>query len=71
MTYQHQKFQTRLRDAKRLRLYAQSIVSDHKVLSVSLVKAESSSRRWGNEARRSVERMARAKAERDVACHDA
>ena len=71
MTYQHQEFPTRLRDAERLRLYSQSIVSDHKVLSASLAKAESSSQCWENEARGSVERMARAEAEKDATRHDA
>ena len=32
---------------------------------------ESNSWRWENEARGSVERMARAEAERDASCHDA
>ena len=71
MTYQHQEFQTRLRDAERLRLYAQSVVSDHRVLSASLAEAESSSWRCENEAKGSVERMAQAEAERDAARHDA
>ena len=67
MTYQHQEFQTRLRDAERLRLYAQSVVYDHRVLSASLAEVESSSRHWENEARGSVEKMARAEIERDAA----
>ena len=71
MTYQHQEFQTQLRDAERLRLYAQSIVSDHRALSASLAEAESSSRRWENEANESAEKMARAEAKRDTARHDA
>ena len=71
MTYQHQEFHTRLRDAERLRIYAQSIVSDHRVLSTSLAKVESSSWHWENEAKGRVERMARAKAERDATSHDA
>ena len=54
-----------------MRLYAQSIVSDHKALSASLAEAESSSRRWENEAKESVEKMARADVERDTARHDA
>ena len=58
MTYQHQEFQTRLRDAERLRLYTQSTVSDHRALSASLAEAESSSRRWENEAKESVEKVA-------------
>ena len=58
MTYQHQEFQTWLRDAERLRLYDQSVFSDHRALSASLVEAESSSRRWENEAKGSIEMMA-------------
>ena len=54
-----------------MRLYAQSVISDHKVLSASLAEAESSSRPWENQARVSVERMARAEIERDDARHDA
>ena len=71
MTYQHQEFQSRPRDAERLRLYAQSVVSDHKALSASLAEAESSSRRWENETKESVEKVARAEAEKDAARHDA
>ena len=71
MTYQHREFQSRLRDEERLWLYAQSVVYDHKALSASLAKAESSSLCWENEAKESVEKMARAEAERDVARHDA
>ena len=62
MTYQHQEFQTRLRYAKRLRLYAQSVVSNHRALSASLAEVESSSRGWENEAKERVEKMARAEA---------
>ena len=40
-------------------------------MSASLAKAKSSSRCWENEAKESVEKMARAKAERDTAHHDA
>ena len=60
-----------MRDAERLRLYAQSVVSDHRALSASLVEAESSSRHWENEAKESIEKMAQVEAERDVARHDA
>ena len=56
---------------ERLWLYAQSVVSDHKALSASLAKVELSSRRWENEAKESIEKMAQAEAERDVAHHDA
>ena len=71
MTYQYQEFKIRLKDAKRLRLYAQSVISDHRALSASLAEAESSSRRWENEARGSVERTARAEDKKDVARYDA
>ena len=54
MTYQHQEFHTRQRDEERLRLYAQSVVSDHRALSSSLAKAESSSRRWENEPKEAL-----------------
>ena len=40
-------------------------------MSASLAEAESSSQRWENEAKESVEKMAQAKAERDTARHDA
>ena len=71
MTFQHREFQSWLRDAERLRLYAQSVVSDHRALSASLVGVESSSRRWENDAKESVAKMARAEADRDATCHDA
>ena len=71
MTYQHQDFQTRLRDAERLCPYSQLVISDHKELCASLVEAESSFRRSKNEAKGIVERMVRDEAERDVARHDA
>ena len=41
------------------------------MLSASLAEAESSSRCWENEARGSVERMARTETERDATRHDA
>ena len=40
MTCQHREFQSQLRDAERLRLYAQSVVADHSALSASLVEAK-------------------------------
>ena len=71
MTYQHREFQSWLRDVERLRLYAQSVVSNHRAPSASLDEVESSSRHWDNEAKESIEKMARAEVERDAACHDA
>ena len=70
MAFQHREFQARLREAKRLRLYAQSAFSDKKVLSASLMEAKSKSRRLELEAREAVERATRAKVERDVARHE-
>ena len=54
-----------------LRLYAQSVVADYSALSASLAETKSSSRRWENEAKESVEKVARAEVERDVALHEA
>ena len=71
MTYQHQEFQSRLRDVERLRLYAQSAIADHSVLSASLAEAMLNSQCWENEAKESIEKVARAEAERDAACHKA
>ena len=71
MTYQHQEFLNRLRDAERLWLYTHSAIYDHRALSASLAEAESSFRRWENETKESVEKMARDEAERDAARHDA
>ena len=70
MAFQHREFKTWLRDAERLRLYAQSAFSDQKALSASLMEAESNSRRWESEAKEAIERAIRAEVERDVACHE-
>ena len=71
MTYQHREFQSWLRDAERLRLYAQLAVSDHKELSASLAETESRSRCWEKEAKEGVKKVAQAEAKRDVARHEA
>ena len=71
MTYQHREFQSRLRHAERLRLYAQSTVFYHSELSASLVEVESRSQCWEKEAKESVEKVARDEVERDVAHHEA
>ena len=60
MTYQHQEFQSSLRDTERLGLYAQSAISDHRALSASLAEAESRSQRWETEAKEGIENVARA-----------
>ena len=54
-----------------MRLYAQSVISNHKALSASLAEGESSSRGWENEAKEGVEKLDREKVERDVAYHEA
>ena len=69
MTCQHREFLSQLRDAERLRQYAQSAISDHRALSASLVEAEWRSRRWEEEAKEGVQKVARVEAERDAAHH--
>ena len=71
MTYKHREFQSRLRDAERLRLYAQSAVSDNRALSASLAEEESRSRCWEKEVKEGIEKVARAEAERDATRHEA
>ena len=70
MAFQHREFRTRLKEAERLRLYAQSVFSDKKALSAALMEPESKSRWLELEAREASERVTRAKAERDVARHE-
>ena len=70
MDFQHREFWTRLREAERLRLYAQSVFSNKKTQSASLMEAESKLRWLELEAREAVERATRAEAERDVARHE-
>ena len=70
MAFQHREFQTRLRDTKRLRLYAQSEFPDQKALSASLMEAELNSRCWESEAREDVERAIHAESKRDAAHHE-
>ena len=53
-----------------MRLYARSVVSDHKAQSASLAEAESISQGWENEAKESVEKMVRVNIERDVTLHN-
>ena len=70
MALQHHEFQLRLRDAKKLRLYVQSGLSDQESLDASLKEAQLSAQRWELEAREDVDRAARAEVERDVARHE-
>ena len=70
MAFQHREFRTLLRKAERLRLYAQSVISNKKTPSAALMEAESKSRRLELEAREAAEMETRAEAERDVARHE-
>ena len=70
MAFQHREFQTRLRNVERLRLYAQSVFSDKKALSASLIEAESKSRCLESKAREVVERAVSVEEERDAPRHE-
>ena len=59
-----------MREAERLRLYAQSALSDKKALSATLLEVESKSRRLELEVKEAAERATRAEAKRDVARHE-
>ena len=67
MARQQRKCQSRLDDADKLRLYAQSVVSKHQALDASLAKAKSKSKHWEREAKTGVEKIERAEKERDEA----
>ena len=71
MALQHHKFELRLRDAERLRLFVQAGMAEREMHIASLKQAELTCRRLELEARESIERAARAKAERDTARHEA
>ena len=67
MARQHREFQSRLDDTKKLRLYAQSVVSKHQALNTSLAKAKFKLKHWEWEAKTGGERTARTEKERDEA----
>ena len=71
MVLQHHEFELRLRDVVRLRLFVQVGMAEWGMHSASLKKAELACRRLELEARESVERAARAEAERDTMRHEA
>ena len=71
MALQHHKFELRLRDAERLRLYVQAGMAEREMQSTSLKKVELVCHRLELQAREFVERATRAEAERDAACHEA
>ena len=57
MVRQYREFQSRLNDAERLRLYAQSAVSKHQALNASLAKAESKVKYRRQEAKDGARRL--------------
>ena len=71
MALQHHEFELQLRDVERLRLYVQSRMAEREIQSASLKEAELACCRLELEAKESVERAARAEAERDTARHEA
>ena len=54
MARQHRQFLSRLDDAEKLQLFAQSAASHHHTLTSSLAKAEASLECWEKEARDGV-----------------
>ena len=56
---------------QQMRLYVQLGMAEREMQSASLKEAELVCRRLELEAKESSERVARAEAERDVACHEA
>ena len=71
MALQHHEFELQLRDTKRLRLFVQAGMAEREMQSASLKKVELACRRLELEAIESIERAARAEAERDAASHEA
>ena len=71
MAHQHREFQSRLDDAKKLCLYAQSVASHHQTLTASLAKAESSGEHWEREAKEGAISTTRAEKKRDEAKQEA
>ena len=71
MACHHREFQSRLDDAEKLRLYAQSVISKHQSLDASLDKVKSKSRHWEQKAKVGGERIAQMKKERDEAKQEA
>ena len=69
MALQHHEFHLQLRDAEKLRLYVHPGLSDQESLDASLKEAQSSAMCWELEARDAVDKVARAKVERDAARH--
>ena len=71
MACQHRDFRSQLDNAKRLWLYAQSVVSKHQALDASLAKEESKLKRLKQEAKDGAEKIERSKKEKDEAKQEA
>ena len=71
MARQHRELHHRLGDAKKLRLYAQSVVSKHQALDDALVKAKARSKHWEREAKADAGKTGTAKREKDEAKEEA
>ena len=52
-------------------MYIQSGLSDKEILNASLKEARLNARRWELKAKKAVDKVARAEAERDAARHEA
>ena len=70
MALQHHEFELRLRDAEQLRLFVQASMAKREMRDASPKKAELECHRLELEAKESIERAARAEAERDTALHE-
>ena len=71
MAHQHREVQSQLDDAKKLRLYTQSVIFKHQALDASLAKAESRSKNWEREAKADAKKIRRAEKEREEARQEA
>ena len=67
MVCQHRELHHRLGDAKKLRLYAQSVISKHQALDDALVKAKARFKHWEWEAKAGVGKTASLERKRDEA----
>ena len=71
MARHHREFQSRLDEAEKLRLYAQSIVSKHQALDASLAKEKPKSKHWERAAKAGAENIEWAEKEMDEVRHEA
>ena len=71
MALQHGELHHRLKDVKKLWLYARSAASKHHALEDSLGKAMAKSKHWERKANEGMERATTAKKEKDEAKEEA